>query len=136
MTAFLDTNILVRHFTGDPPDQARRATSLLGSATDLRLTDVVAAEAVYVLESFYQQQPADIAMLLRSAIAFETIAVDDEDRLLRALELYELHAIDFTDCYLAACAELDGSSQVASFDRDLDKVGTVTRIEPPPAPGR
>ncbi|MDX1620763.1 MAG: PIN domain-containing protein [Nitriliruptorales bacterium] len=128
--ALLDTNILVRHFTGDPPDQGRRATALLASATDLRLTDVVAAETVYVLESFYGQPPVDIAVLLRSAIAFEAIAVEDEDRLLRALELYELHGIDFTVCYLAACAELDGSLQVASFDRDLDKVDTVTRIEP------
>lgn len=132
MTAFLDTNILVRHFTGDPQEQARRATSMLGSATDLRLTDVVAAETVYVLESFYERPAAEVATLLRSAIAFEAITVDHEDRLLRALEIYELQAIDFTDCYLAACAEIDGDRLVASFDRDLDLVNSVTRLEPPP----
>ncbi|MBW3665483.1 MAG: type II toxin-antitoxin system VapC family toxin [Actinobacteria bacterium] len=130
MTTFLDTNILVRHFTGDPPAQARRATSLLAAATDLHLTDVVAAETVYVLESFYEVPPADTARLLRSAVAFEAVTVDDEDRLLRALEIYELHAIDFTDCYLAACAEIDGQGLVASFDRDIDKVQTVTKLEP------
>lgn len=133
MTTFLDTNILVRHLTGDPPEQAQRATSLLASATDLHLTDVVAAETVYVLGSFYERPPAEVAPLLRSAVAFEVVTVDDEDRLLRALELYELHAIDFTDCYLAACAELDGDRLVASFDRDLDTVQTVTRLEPPSA---
>lgn len=130
MTAFLDTNILVRHFTGDPPQQARRATALLASATELHLTDVVAAETVYVLESFYEVPPADVAPLLRSVVSFPAITVDDKARLLRALEIYELHTIDFTDCYLAACAEIDGQGLVASFDRDIDKIQTVTRLEP------
>lgn len=133
MTTFLDTNILVRHFTGDPPEQARRATSMLASVTDLHLTDVVAAETVYVLEAFYERPAPEVATLLRSALAFEPITVDDEDRLLRALEIYELHAIDFTDCYLAACAEIDGERLIASFDHDLDPVPTVTRVEPPAA---
>jgi len=29
LTAFVDTNVLVRHLTGDPPDQAARATRFL-----------------------------------------------------------------------------------------------------------
>ena len=31
LRAFVDTNVLVRHVTGDPPAQARRATALLAS---------------------------------------------------------------------------------------------------------
>jgi predicted nucleic acid-binding protein len=33
--AFVDTNVSVRHLTGDPPDLAARATALLASATEL-----------------------------------------------------------------------------------------------------
>lgn len=29
MTAFVDTNLLIRHLTGDPPDLAARATAIL-----------------------------------------------------------------------------------------------------------
>jgi hypothetical protein len=48
----IDTSILIRHLTGDPPGQARRATRFLTRAEELLLTDLVAAEVVYVLESF------------------------------------------------------------------------------------
>jgi predicted nucleic acid-binding protein len=35
LSAFLDTNILIRHLTGDPPEQARRARAFLASADEL-----------------------------------------------------------------------------------------------------
>ena len=38
MTAFLDTNVPVRHLTGEPPEMAGRATSYLRSASELLLT--------------------------------------------------------------------------------------------------
>ena len=49
MSAFVDTNILVRHLVGDPPDMAARATAYLGSESELLVTDLVVAETVYVL---------------------------------------------------------------------------------------
>ena len=59
MSAFVDTKVIVRHLTGDPPDLAARATA-----------------------------------------------------------------------YLVACAERKGVLRVASFDKSIDRVGTVNRIEP------
>ena len=53
MTAFVDTNVLIRHLTGDPPDLAARATAFLAAADELLLPDLIVAEVVYVLESFY-----------------------------------------------------------------------------------
>ena len=35
MSAFIDTNVLIRHLTGDPPEQAARATRLLSRAGQL-----------------------------------------------------------------------------------------------------
>ena len=58
MSAFVDTNILVRHLTGDPPGQATRATRFLGEVDELVLVDLVVAEVVYVLESFYEVERA------------------------------------------------------------------------------
>lgn len=46
-SASVDTNVLVRHLTGDPVDLAARATAHLGSAQGLLLTDLVAAERTY-----------------------------------------------------------------------------------------
>lgn len=38
MTAFVDTNVLIRHLTGDPPDLAARATRFLRNADELLLS--------------------------------------------------------------------------------------------------
>lgn len=125
--ALLDTNILVRHLTGDPPPQARRATALLRGSHELVLTDLVLAELVYVLESFYERPRRDIAELTRALLALHSITVVDHDLLLRSIELYESERIDFAKAYLAALAELSGINRVASFDRSLDRVRTVQR---------
>jgi len=49
VTAFIDTNVLIRHLTGDPPDLAGRATVFLAAADELLLADLIVAETVYVL---------------------------------------------------------------------------------------
>jgi predicted nucleic acid-binding protein len=40
---------------------------------------------------------------------------------------------DFAEAYLVACAESTGIGMTASFDRSLDRIGTIERIEPPQA---
>lgn len=57
MIAFVDTNVLIRHLTGVPPKLARRATRLLATADVLPLADLIVAECVYVLESYYEVPP-------------------------------------------------------------------------------
>ena len=97
MSAFIDTNIIVRHLTGDPPEMAQRATRFLASERELLLTDLV----------------ADAALLLR------------------AVEVYETDCLDFAEAYSIACAESTEVRRVASFDRSIDRVNTIERIEPP-----
>jgi predicted nucleic acid-binding protein len=130
VTAFVDTNILVRHLTGDPPDQAARATRYLAGADDLLLADLILAEVAYVLESYYEVPRRDVAQALRAIIAFPSIRVVDGSLLLRAIEVHEVHRLDFADAYLVASAESTGVGVVASFDRSIDRVGTVDRDEP------
>lgn len=129
MTVFLDTNMIIRHLTGDPPAMAKRATKLLASSPELVLVDIVVAECVYVLESFYEVPRAEVAELMRAALAMPTI-VADTDLLLRALEVFELERLDFADAYLIACAELTEIGAVASFDKGIDRVPTVERVTP------
>jgi predicted nucleic acid-binding protein len=131
VTAFVDTNILVRHLTGDPPEMAARATAYLRSETGLLLTDLVAAETVYVLESFYEAPRDQVAQAMRSLLGLDTVICVDSALLRRAIEVYETDRVDFAEAYLVACAESTGVGRVTSFDRSLDRVSTVERIEPP-----
>ena len=130
MRTFVDTHILVRHLTGDPPGQAASASAFLASARELLIPDLVFAELVYVLESFYEVERERVAELVRAILAFPAVLVTDGALLLRALEVYEVHRIDFAEAYLVASAEVSGVGAVASFDRSIDRVPTIRRIEP------
>lgn len=131
MSAFVDPNIFVRHLTGDPADLAARSSAFLAAETELFVTDLVVAETVYVLESFYQALRVQVAEAIRSILAFRSVVTLDLALLLRAVEVYECDRIDFAEAYLVACAESTGVNIVASFDRSIDRVGTVARVEPP-----
>jgi predicted nucleic acid-binding protein len=130
VSAFVDTNILIRHLTGDPPQMAARATAYLGAEDDLYLTDLVVAETIYVMESFYEVPRPRVADAIRSLLALVSMIVVDRGLLLRAVELYETARLDFAEAYLVACAESTGIFRVASFDKTIDRVGTVIRVEP------
>lgn len=130
MTAFVDTNILVRHLTGQPTAMAKRATTFLSEETELLLADVIVAETVYVLESFYEAPRPQVAEAVRSLIAYRSILAVDPALLLRSLEVYEVERLDFAEAYLVACAETVGVGVVASFDRSLDRLTTIRRTEP------
>lgn len=129
MTILLDTNVVIRHLTGDPPEMARRATRFLATEAELVLVDVVLAECVYVLQSVYEVDRPRIAEMMRAALAMPTVSADAE-LFLRALEVYELDRLDFAEAYLVARAELTGIAAVASFDKAIDRVESVERIVP------
>jgi predicted nucleic acid-binding protein len=131
LSAFVDTNILIRHLTGEPPDMASRATAYLKHETELYLTDLIVAETAYVLESVYESPRSQVAEAIRSLVVLPSVVAIDSALLLRAIEIYETERIDFAEAYLVACAETTGIARVASFDRSIDRVTTVERVEPP-----
>ncbi len=130
MTAFVDTNVLVRHLTGDPSAMAERATAFLAAEPALYLADLVVTETVYVLESFYKAPRGQVAEAMRSLVAMRSMITVDPALLLRAIEVYEIDRLDFAEAYLVACAESTGVGRVASFDRSIDRITTIQRVEP------
>ena len=106
-----------------------RAAAYLRVEQELFLADLVVAETVYVLESFYEVPRVQVAEAMRSLLALASIVVVDPALLLRAFEVYETDRLDFAEAYLVACSESTGIGRVASFDRSIDRVKTVERIE-------
>jgi predicted nucleic-acid-binding protein len=70
-----------------------------------------------------------IATTIRSLLAFDSISVVDRDVLLRAVEVYEIDRLDFAEAHLVACAESTGIGRVVSFDRSIDRVSSIERVE-------
>lgn len=130
MSAFVDTNVLIRHLTGDPPEMAARATAYLSREAELLVTNLVVAETVYVLESFYEVPREQVAASIRSLLAMSSVVSIDPALLLRAIEVYESDRLDFAEAYLVACAESTGINVIASFDKSIDRIESVQRQEP------
>lgn len=130
---WVDTNVIVRFLTGQPPDLAAAAKALMASAdagaTVLEVLPVIVAETVYTLESFYELDRKDVASKLLVFLQSRGIKAHERERVLDALARHRDHNIHFADAYLAA-AGADSGLSVASFDRDLDKFKDVRRFEP------
>jgi predicted nucleic-acid-binding protein len=113
VTLPIDANLLIRHFTGDPPDQAARATAFIRRARseELLLLDLHVAECVYVLSGPHRQPREQVARLLRSAMSAPAIQFEREEVIDRALHLYSRYGMDFPDGYLVAHREPGSDSR-------------------------
>lgn len=129
----VDANVLVRLFTDDPPQQAARAERWLDAVRDGSMTaiveDVIVAEVVWVLRSFYHTPRDVIQAALTRVLDLPGVLHADKATLRRALALYGASNFDFAEALLAARALTRGHT-VLSFDRDFDRVSGVTRREP------
>jgi predicted nucleic acid-binding protein len=97
----------------------------------LLLTDLVVAETIYVLESFYEAPRQQVVGAIRSLFAHASIGTVVQSLLLRPVEAYEVNGSISREAYLVACAESMGINRIASFDRSIDPVGPVERLDPP-----
>ena len=129
LTAFLDTNVLIRRFTGDPRyGEARDAA--LPSGEPLLLSDLIVPGVRDVSSPSTNVGRERVSELMRAAIAFPSIATIDPSLLLRPLEIDEVDRLDFADLYLVAQAEATGVGEILSIERAIDRVPIVKRREP------
>jgi predicted nucleic acid-binding protein len=129
----VDTNLLVRFFTGEPAEMASKARRLVERADSgemvLVVLPVIVAETFYTLESYYELARKDVAAKLIELLQSRGIEGVELPRMMNALAFCRDGNAHFADAYLAASA-LELNSPVASFDRDFDKFKGVQRIEP------
>lgn len=129
----LDTNVLVRFLTGQPPAMASKARRLFASAAEgthsLHLFPLIVAETVYTLESYYKMDRRDVSEIMSRLVSSGGIHCHERERVLDALKRHHDHNIAFADAYLAA-AGCELGIAVASFDREFDRFNDVTRFEP------
>lgn len=125
----LDTNVLVRFFTGRPPDMAERARALVAQADTgklvLQVPSLIVAETLYTLESFYEMPKADVCARLLAFLRSRGIAPLEPDLITDALERYRSLPVHFADAYLAASAAASGTP-VFSFDADFARFKDIT----------
>ena len=90
---------------------------------------MVAAETVFVLTSFYKKERTPVAKVLTHIFSSAGVICGEREIILKALGHFADSKAHFVDCYLAAVSEVSGI-QVASFDRDFDRLPGATRLDP------
>jgi uncharacterized protein len=132
---FIDTNLFIRYLTNDDPKKADRVDRLLDRAANgevkLVSSELVLAEVVWVLESYYQIEKAQIAEMLRAILSTPGLQVINGKIVEQSLQYYSHQNIDFVDAYIVAIMQKNGIDGIYSFDKKhLDRITHITRIEP------
>ncbi|MEW6142574.1 MAG: PIN domain-containing protein [Chloroflexota bacterium] len=134
MSAFLDTSILVRYLTGDPPELAEQAAGIIDSTDSLYVTDVVLAETAYVLTSVYHVPRNLVVDHLVAFVQKANITpfAMDKGQVLQALLLCRTSGrVSFADAMIWAAARSSGSRLVYSLDERFPGDGLEVRRKAP-----
>lgn len=134
ISAFIDTNIIIRYLTNDVPEQASASLNVLlaierGEIRGILLGEVV-AEAVFVLSKTYGASRAFVQESLSAILEMPGCHLLYKDAYLSALALFEQTGRPFIDCLLVARMEREEVSNILSFDHDFDRFPGIVRIEP------
>lgn len=134
-TSFLDANIFLRYLTNDDPSKADRVEALLDRAGQgeigLVTTELVIAEIVWVLESFYKLTNHEIGPMVKAILTTPGLTVINGSLVDAAVTHYVAKNIDFVDGYIAALMAREKITEIFSYDKKhLARINAITRVEP------
>ena len=134
-TYFVDTNLFIRYLTNDDIEKADRVEELLDKAALVKARlitcEVVMAEVVWVLESYYNLNKVQIAEHLEAILATPGLNVLNGKVVEKAVEYYLNENIDFIDAYIVSLMNRLNISSIYSFDKKhLKRIKSIKRLEP------
>jgi len=131
---FLDTNVLVRHFTQDNPAQSPRASSYLEHIEDgnvrVRTEPTVIFETVYLLEKQYKIPRTVVRDGILALVDLPGIVMPGKKRIHDAFTFYIEQNLPFADAYHLGAMRAEGLNEIVTFDREFDRIAGIRRIEP------
>jgi predicted nucleic acid-binding protein len=129
--ALLDTSVLVRYLTLDPPDQGARAQELIEGPDIFVIPSVALAETAFVLTRLYGVERAAAVDLLIDLAGRSNLTMLDLPRaiVVEALLLCRGSGrVSFADALIWAAARASGTTVVYSFDRQFPAAGIERHI--------
>ena len=133
MTAFLDTNVILRFLTADRSPKYRNLYDLFKAIEEgqqkVELKLIVLFQVLFVLKSYYNVPKPLICENISALLAFKGLRISEKRIVIRMIELWRSKNTDIVDCYLIACLEFKPDDSLYSYDKGFDRYG-VTRLEP------
>jgi len=132
-TVFVDTNVFLRFFVNDVASQYEKARALFETAEagkiKLETSELVIAEIVWVLESFYGFDRKEVTEVLSTLLSSRNLKIAGHARISEAVRLYAAGNLDFIDAYNIAYMRSKEYSKVATFDsKHFKKVDGISII--------
>jgi predicted nucleic-acid-binding protein len=124
--AALDTNILIRYLVRDDEKQFLQAEKLIRSAIrageTLYVPVTVLLEVEWVLRTSFTLTKAEVVSAISRLLSASELSFANETAIESALNLYQSHSADFSDCVHIALSHAAGESPLWTFDRAASKV--------------
>lgn len=121
----LDSNIILRYIVHDNTPANIKARQYFEQANNNQLTlvidNIVVAEVVWVLKSFYKAPKEDIYNSLKIILTHKNIIMTNKKLILETLEYYYTHNLSYIDCYLH-CLSTAKNLSLTTFDNKLSKI--------------
>ncbi len=120
----IDSNILVRLFTGDDKGQATKAKRLFAKE-HIYITKTVMLETEWVLRCAYEFEAGAIADAFTILIGQQNVTLEDTQHIAQAASLLR-NGMDFADALHLACSQ---NYIFATFDRKLKTKATDAGLD-------
>ena len=137
VTALLDTSMLVRYLTGDPPELADLSAQVIDGESDLVVNDVALVETAYVLTSVYgipREAVVDHLVALLRKENIDTLGMPKAVAI-EALRLCRpSHRVSFADALIWATARANRAAVFTLDDRFPEEGIDVRRSPRSPSP--
>lgn len=115
----LDTNILVRFYAQDDPEQCRRGDLFLQTLKPespgyVSLVSLI--ELVWVLRSQYRLKKPELIRILEQLLDSPELMVENQTAVTLALRRFSQFKADFADCLIERSGAVAGCAGTVTFD--------------------
>ena len=121
----IDTNILLRYLRNDHPTLSIKAKKIFDRAYDnhinIYLDEIILAETIWVLSSFYKTPKSFIVSKLLEQLYFDWIINPRKKLMIKALGLFGKTNLSYFDCWIFIVNQ-NLKTSLETFDNDLKKL--------------
>lgn len=126
----IDTNVLVRFYRKDDPDQFAQAAALIGHAADgeLFIGPIVLVELNWVLCKVYRHTQSEVLGLLSMMMDTRQFTIGDRDLAVQAIAASAAANCDFSDALIGLLNQHAGCMATSTFDRRAQRLPQMQSV--------
>lgn len=124
-TLLADANVIIRFLLNDHPKLSQEAKTIFSKAEKgvikIYLDEVVLAEVVWTLSSFYKVKKTDLVDKLEKLLSQDWIINPRKSILFETLDLYKRSNVEYIDCWIFVVSKAQ-RLKLETFDKKLKKL--------------